>query len=48
MPAVRLRAIIFGVAFLSILLFLFIFLLSGDTCPPSNTNLEWDSCIVRW
>ena len=48
MPAVRLRAIIFGAAFLSVVLISLIFFLSEDTCPPSNTNLEWDSCIVRW
>lgn len=48
MPAVKLRAIILGVVFLSIVLISFIFFLSEDTCPPGNTNLEWESCIVDW
>ena len=48
MPEVRLRAIILGAVFLSFVLISLIFFLSEDTCPPSNTNLEWDSCIVRW
>ena len=34
-------------ALLFVLLLVMVFFLSDETCPPANTNLEWDSCIAR-
>lgn len=48
MPKVKSPAVILGAAFISIVLFIITLFLLESTCPPRNTNLEWDTCIVRW